>query len=80
MSPVPALTTDILTVGSGAAGMAAAAAAAVSGASVIVADEKAVPGGVLPQCVHSGFGLGRYGREMTGPEYSKPARAFHRRR
>ena len=71
MSPVPALTTDILTVGSGAAGMAAAAAAAVSGASVIVADEKAAPGGVLSQCVHSGFGLGRYGREMTGPEYSE---------
>ena len=63
--------TDILVIGCGAAGMAAASAAASSGASVIVADERDVPGGILPQCVHSGFGLGRYGREMTGPEYSE---------
>lgn len=71
MSTVKTHKTDILTVGSGAAGMAAAAAASASGASVIVADEKAVPGGVLMQCVHRGFGLGRYGKEMSGPEYSE---------
>ena len=70
MSTVRTLRTDILVVGSGAAGMSAAAAASVSGAEVIVADEREFPGGVLNQCVHSGFGLGRYGREMTGPEYS----------
>ena len=68
MSTVRTLRTDILVVGSGAAGMSAAAAASVSGAEVIVADEREFPGGVLNQCVHSGFGLGRYGREMTGPE------------
>ncbi|MBQ6151187.1 MAG: FAD-dependent oxidoreductase [Mogibacterium sp.] len=71
MSQIRALTTDILIVGSGAAGMSAAVAASASGASVIVADDRKVPGGVLTQCVHSGFGLGRYGKEMTGPEYSK---------
>ena len=63
--------TDVLVIGCGAAGMAAASAAASSGASVIAADERELPGGILPQCVHSGFGLGRYGREMTGPEYSE---------
>ena len=61
--------TDILVIGSGAAGMSAAASAAVSGVSVMTVDDRDVPGGILPQCVHSGFGLGRYGREMTGPEY-----------
>ena len=50
--------------------MSAATAAASLGAGVIVADDRAMPGGILPQCAHSGFGLGRYGREMTGPEYS----------
>jgi len=70
MSHTVTLMTDILIVGSGAAGMSAAAAASDAGVSVIVADERDVPGGVLMQCVHSGFGLGRYGREMTGPEYS----------
>ena len=71
MSPVGTMKTDILIVGSGAAGMSAAVAASASGASVIVADDRKVPGGVLTQCVHSGFGLGRYGKEMTGPEYSE---------
>lgn len=70
MSPVKDFKTDILIVGSGAAGMSAAAAASALGAAVIVADDRALPGGVLNQCVHSGFGLGRYGKEMTGPEYS----------
>lgn len=68
--------TDILIIGCGAAGMAAAVAAADSGAEVIVADDRPVPGGILPQCVHSGFGLGRYGQELTGPEYSE--REFRR--
>lgn len=70
MSPVRTLKTDILIVGSGAAGMAAAAAASSLGASVTVTDDRETPGGVLSQCVHSGFGLGRYGKEMTGPEYA----------
>ena len=61
--------TDILVIGCGAAGMAAAAAASDAGTDVIVADDRNRPGGILPQCVHSGFGLGRYGFEMTGPEY-----------
>lgn len=71
MSAVRTLKTDILIVGSGAAGMAAAAAASSFGAAVTVADDRQVPGGVLNQCVHSGFGLGRYGKEMTGLEYSE---------
>lgn len=71
MSAIGVLKTDILIVGSGAAGMSAAAAASSSGASVMVADERDTAGGVLEQCVHKGFGLGRYGREMSGPEYSK---------
>ena len=71
MSSIGTRTTYILVIGCGAAGMAAAAAAASCGAKVILADDRARPGGILPQCVHSGFGLGRYGNEMTGPEYSE---------
>ena len=70
MSDIAEKYTDILVIGCGAAGMAAASAAAASGAGVIVVDDRDLPGGILRQCVHSGFGLGRYGREMTGPEYS----------
>lgn len=71
MSSIRTRTTDILVIGCGAAGMAAAAAAASCGAKVMLADDRDRPGGILPQCVHSGFGLGRYGKEMTGPEYSE---------
>jgi len=70
MSLIKKKKTDILVVGCGAAGMAAASAAAASGAGVIVIDDRDLPGGILQQCTHSGFGLGRYGKEMTGPEYS----------
>lgn len=49
--------------------MAAASAAAGSGARVLLCDERPYLGGILPQCIHSGFGMGKYGREMTGPEY-----------
>ena len=27
-------------------------------------------GGILLQCVHNGFGLHRYGEELTGPEFA----------
>ena len=60
---------DILIVGCGAAGMSAASEAAKSGLRVLVADERSYPGGILPQCIHRGFGLGRYGVDLTGPEY-----------
>lgn len=59
----------ILVIGGGAAGMASASAAARCGANVLLCDERPYLGGILPQCIHSGFGAGRYGREMTGPEY-----------
>ena len=63
--------TEILIIGAGAAGMAAAYSAASKGADVLVCDERSCPGGILAQCIHSGFGSGRYGRDMTGPEYSE---------
>ena len=71
MPDISIRSTDILVIGCGAAGMSAAAAAAVSGASVIVADDRMVPGGILPQSVHKGFGLARYNAEITGPEYAE---------
>ena len=69
MTAIKELSVDILVIGSGAAGLAAAAAAARLGQNVLVADERQTPGGILPQCIHKGFGAGRYGMDMTGPEY-----------
>lgn len=63
---------ELLIVGAGAAGMSAALAAWEAGCkSIVLADRAKTPGGILPQCVHRGFGLSTYGEELTGPEYAE---------
>lgn len=62
---------DLAIIGAGPAGLAAAARARLLGIKdVVVFDRDERPGGILPQCVHTGFGLLRYGEELTGPEYA----------
>ena len=65
MSSVCRLHTDILVIGGGAAGMAAAAGAAEEGGDVLLVDERACPGGILPHCIRKGFGHGVYGDDLT---------------
>ena len=60
---------DVVVVGGGAAGIAAATAAAHAGASALVLEREEYLGGVLPQCIHDGFGLYLHHENMTGPEY-----------
>ena len=62
---------DVAVVGGGAAGIAAAQAAAQQGARVLLLDREQKLGGILKQCVHNGFGLHRFGVELTGPEYAQ---------
>ncbi|WP_018962615.1 NAD(P)/FAD-dependent oxidoreductase [Coprothermobacter platensis] len=62
----------VAVVGGGPAGMAAAVAAKNAGADNVLLIERAERlGGVLPQCIHSGFGLNYYGRDLTGPEFAE---------
>ena len=61
----------LLVIGAGAAGITAALSAWEAGCrNILLVDRAAQPGGILPQCLHEGFGLTRYGRELTGPEYA----------
>lgn len=63
---------ELLIVGAGAAGMTAALSAWASGCrDILLVDRRETPGGILPQCLHEGFGLTRYGAELTGPEYAQ---------
>ena len=65
-------TCDILIIGAGAAGMGAAISAEKSGAKrICVIEREHTPGGVLNQCLHSGFGLGYFKEELTGREYAE---------
>ncbi len=61
---------DIAVIGAGAAGLAAAAECANAGVSVLAIDREEVPGGILRQCIHNGFGLRYFKEELTGPEYA----------
>lgn len=63
---------DVVIVGGGPAGLAAAIAARESGvSSLTVLEREREPGGILRQCIHNGFGLHRFGEELTGPEYAQ---------
>lgn len=62
---------DIAVIGGGPAGMAAALSARENGAEKIIVLERAETlGGILEQCIHTGFGLHYFGEELSGPEYA----------
>lgn len=62
---------DLVVVGGGPAGMAAALKAKECGVKDIVILERAETlGGILEQCIHSGFGLTYFKEELSGPEYA----------
>lgn len=66
---------ELVVIGAGPAGLAAAAEAYREGVrDILLLERDALPGGILNQCIHNGFGLHIYKEELTGPEYA--ARAF----
>ena len=67
---IPMLSYDVVVVGGGPAGMAAAIRAKELGLKVLLLDENDYLGGILPQCIHPGFGLHYYREELTGPEFA----------
>ncbi len=61
----------IVIIGGGPAGMSAAIAAYESGISdILILERDSSLGGILRQCIHNGFGLHRFGEELSGPEYA----------
>ena len=64
-------TCDLLIIGGGPAGMSAAVAAYEEGLrDILILERDDALGGILRQCIHNGFGLHRFGEELTGPEYA----------
>ena len=62
---------DLVSIGGGPAGMSAAVAAYESGVrDILILERDGSLGGILQQCIHNGFGLHKFGEELTGPEYA----------
>ncbi len=63
--------TDLVIIGGGPAGMSAAVEAYNNGIrDILILERDKNLGGILQQCIHNGFGLHKFGEELTGPEYA----------
>ncbi|MCR4397748.1 MAG: NAD(P)/FAD-dependent oxidoreductase [Firmicutes bacterium] len=63
---------DVAVIGGGPAGLSAACAAREAGASsVVILERDTELGGILRQCVHTGFGLRVFREDLTGPEFAE---------
>lgn len=63
---------DLVVIGGGPAGMAAAIGAKEQGIeNILILEREDQLGGVLKQCIHSGFGMFTFKEELTGPEYAQ---------
>lgn len=62
---------DLLVIGGGPAGLASAIKAKEEGIkNILLIDRNESLGGILPQCIHDGFGLEILKKSLTGPEYA----------
>ncbi|MDI6703994.1 MAG: NAD(P)/FAD-dependent oxidoreductase [bacterium] len=63
---------DIIIIGGGPAGLSAAISCKREGIdNLLLIEREDRLGGILNQCIHSGFGLEIFKEDLTGPEYAK---------
>ena len=63
---------DLVIVGGGPAGLAVALEAKRNTVKdILLLERDKYLGGILPQCIHNGFGLQYFKEELTGPEYAE---------
>ena len=62
---------DVIVIGGGPAGLAAALSANKNNAKTLIIERESALGGILKQCIHDGFGLLRFKKMLSGPEYAE---------
>ncbi|MCJ7694299.1 MAG: NAD(P)/FAD-dependent oxidoreductase, partial [Anaerolineaceae bacterium] len=63
---------DVVIIGSGPGGLAAAIAAKKNGADKVLIIERDIElGGILLQCIHNGFGVEIFNKDLPGPSYAQ---------
>lgn len=61
---------NVIIIGGGPAGLAVANQLAAKGIKdILLLEREDHLGGILKQCIHDGFGLTRFGENLSGPEY-----------
>ena len=66
------ITSQIVIIGGGPAGLSAAYSASKAGAEkILIIERDRELGGILQQCIHNGFGLKHFKEELTGPSYAE---------
>ena len=72
MSEFTSRDVDLVVIGGGPAGLGAAISAKKNGVqNLIIVERNNWLGGILPQCIHDGFGLELFQEALTGPEYAQ---------
>ena len=72
MTELPSRDVDLVLIRAGPAGLAAAISAKKNGVqNVVIVERNGWLGGILPQCIHDGFGLELFKEQLTGPEYAQ---------
>ncbi|MBQ1304548.1 MAG: FAD-dependent oxidoreductase, partial [Erysipelotrichaceae bacterium] len=62
---------DVIIIGGGPAGLAAANKCYKEGLEkILIIERDNRLGGILNQCIHTGFGLGIFKEELSGPEFA----------
>ncbi|HOO75515.1 MAG TPA: FAD-dependent oxidoreductase [Tepiditoga sp.] len=65
------MSSNVVVIGGGAAGLAAALKASEEKCDVTLIERDSDVGGVLNQCIHNGFGLDYFKKNLTGPEFKE---------
>lgn len=63
---------DLVVIGGGSGGMASAIEAYQNGIkNILILERDEALGGILLQCIHTGFGLQEFKEQLSGPEYAE---------
>lgn len=62
---------DVAIIGAGPAGLSASLKLKKLGINTVLFERGSALGGILNQCIHTGFGTTYFKKDLTGPEYAK---------